>query len=125
MDNQPIINTNRQNTLEIYRNLIGNALKYNDKPERHIEIGYGYTDKGSEHPFFYVKDNGIGIEEKNFDKIFTIFKRLHPREKFGGGTGAGLTIVKKCINLLNGSIWVESQLGQGTTFFFELTEDSQ
>lgn len=124
LENQPVIQTNRQNTLEIYRNLIGNALKYNDKPERHIEIGYFYTRKGPKHPVLYVKDNGIGIEEKNFDKIFTIFKRLHPREKFGGGTGAGLTIVKKCINLLNGSIWIESQVGEGTTFFFEITENS-
>lgn len=122
LDNQPTIIGNRQNTLEIYRNLIGNALKYNDKPERRIEIGYYYTEKGPDHPVLYVKDNGIGIEEKNFEKIFIIFKRLHPREKFGGGTGAGLTIVKKCIDLLNGKIWVESKLGEGTTFFFEITE---
>lgn len=125
LENQPTITSNRQNTLEIYRNLIGNALKYNDKPERCIEIGYHYTDKGTDHPVLYVKDNGIGIEEKNFEKIFMIFKRLHPREKFGGGTGAGLTIVKKCIDLLNGRIWVESQLGEGTTFFFEITEEAK
>lgn len=121
LDNQPIIEGNRQNTLEIYRNLIGNALKYNDKPERQIEIGYLYPAEHREQPIFYVKDNGIGIEEKNFDKIFTIFKRLHPRDKFGGGTGAGLTIVKKCIDLLHGRIWIESELGEGTTFFFEIT----
>lgn len=125
LENQPIINCDRQDTIEIYKNLIGNALKYNDKPERTIEIGYLYTDKGSDNPVLYVEDNGIGIEEKNFDKIFTIFKRLHPREKFGGGTGAGLTIVKKCIDLLNGKIWVESKIGEGTTFFFEITEEDE
>lgn len=123
LENQPTIISDRQNTIEIYRNLIGNALKYNDKPERIIEIGYLYTDKGSDNPVLYVNDNGIGIEEKNYDKIFTIFKRLHPREKFGGGTGAGLTIVKKCIDLLNGKIWVESKIGEGATFFFEIPKE--
>lgn len=123
LENQPIINTDRKNTIEIYRNLIGNALKYNDKPERIIEIGYSYSDNGLDNPILYVSDNGIGIEEKNFEKIFTIFKRLHPREKFGGGTGAGLTIVKKCIDILNGKIWIESKIGKGTTFFFEITKE--
>ncbi|MGV8906279.1 MAG: PocR ligand-binding domain-containing protein [Acetobacterium sp.] len=122
-ENQPVIIGDSQNTIEIYRNLIGNALKYNDKSERIIEIGYFYSEERPEHPVLYVKDNGIGIEEKYFEKIFMIFKRLHPREKFGGGTGAGLTIVKKCIDLLNGKIWIESKIGQGTTFFFEITEE--
>jgi len=123
LENQPIINGDRQNTIEIYRNLIGNALKYNDKPQRIIEVGYLYSDNRPDNPVLYVSDNGIGIEEKNFEKIFTIFKRLHPREKFGGGTGAGLTIVKKCIDILNGKIWLESKIAKGTTFFFEITEE--
>lgn len=122
LENQPIIKSDYKNVSEIYKNLIGNALKYNDKAERILEIGYLYPDKGSEKPVLYVKDNGIGIEEKNFERIFTIFKRLHPRDRFGGGTGAGLTIVKKCVELLDGKIWVESKLGEGTTFFFDITK---
>jgi len=69
-----------------------------------------------------VKDNGIGIPEKHFDSIFRIFKRLHGREKFGGGTGAGLTIVKKIIERHNGRIWVESTPGEGTAFYFTLAK---
>jgi len=120
MENQPVINCDRLRTTEIFKNLIGNALKYNDKAERYIEIGYLYTD--SDKPIFYVKDNGIGIEEKHFTNVFMIFKRLHPRDKYGGGTGAGLTIAKKCVVLQGGEIWIESTLMEGTTFYFTVTE---
>jgi light-regulated signal transduction histidine kinase (bacteriophytochrome) len=120
LKNQPQINCNKLRLTEIYKNLIGNALKYNDKAERYIEVGYLFATSGE--PIFYVKDNGIGIEEKHFENVFTIFKRLHPREKFGGGTGAGLTIAKKCIDLQCGDIWIESRLKEGTTFYFTVTE---
>jgi light-regulated signal transduction histidine kinase (bacteriophytochrome) len=69
---------------------------------------------------FYVRDNGIGIDKKYFDSIFTIFKRLHARDKFGGGTGAGLTIVQKIIERHGGKIWLESNPAEGTTFYFTL-----
>ena len=72
---------------------------------------------------FYIKDNGIGIRDKHLDRIFTIFKRLHGRDKYGGGTGAGLTIVRKIIEQYGGNIWVESQIGKGTTFYFTLSEN--
>lgn len=123
LEGQPDITCDKLRTTEIYRNLIANALKYNDKPERCIEIGYKYEKTTSKTPILYIRDNGIGIDEKYFDKVFTIFKRLHPRDKFGGGTGAGLTIAKKCVELHHGEIWVESKLDEGTTFYFTLPEE--
>jgi len=120
MKNQPVIICDRLRTTEIFKNIIGNALKYNDKAERYIEVGYMSTESNS--PIFYVKDNGIGIEEKHFQNVFMIFKRLHPRDKYGGGTGAGLTITKKCVALQGGEIWIESKLREGTTFYFTVTE---
>ena len=67
-----------------------------------------------------VRDNGIGIRDKHLDSVFRIFKRLHAQNKYGGGTGAGLTIVKKIIERHGGTIQVQSVYGQGTTFLFTL-----
>jgi PAS domain S-box-containing protein len=118
---------------ELFRNLITNAVKYNDKPQKWVEIGYGSqpgaepggsAGEGSDRPqspvVFYVRDNGIGIREQHFGAIFSIFRRLHEQDRFGGGSGAGLAIVKKIIERHGGRIWVESTYGQGTTFFFTL-----
>jgi len=122
----PTIHCDKARVGEIYRNLISNAMKYHDKPQKWIEIGWL---KGQEpHPkpgglsprVFYVRDNGIGIPAKHHEAIFRIFKRLHARDKYGGGTGAGLTIVKKIVERHGGRIWLESILGEGTTFFFTL-----
>ena len=102
---------------EVFSNLITNAMKYNDKPDKWIEIGF----QADQNPcVFYVRDNGIGIIEKHQEKIFKIFQRLHGRDKYGGGKGAGLTIVKKIIGRHEGKIWVESTFGEGTTFYFTL-----
>ena len=106
---------------EIFRNLITNAMKYNDKDEKLIEIG---TTEDHGKSCIYVKDNGIGIRENHKEKIFQIFKRLHGKNKFGGGTGAGMTIVKKLIERHGGEIWLDSELGKGTTFYFTLSEAS-
>jgi PAS domain S-box-containing protein len=110
---------------EVFQNLIGNALKYNDKQDRKIEIGYlkNHTRYPGEDVYF-VRDNGIGIEPKNLEAIFKIFRRLHAKDAYGGGTGSGLTIARKIITQHGGYIWAESQgKGQGTTFFFTIPAD--
>jgi signal transduction histidine kinase len=116
----PAVRADRVRVGEIFYNLIVNAMKYNDKAEKWIEIGWRENPAGP--PVFYVRDNGIGIPEKHHDAVFRIFKRLHGRDKYGGGTGAGLTIVKKIIERHHGRIWLESSAGAGTTFYFTLEE---
>jgi PAS domain S-box-containing protein len=112
----PTISCNESQMKLVFRNLISNAIKFSDKPQP--EIGVCYQEDPSEHRFS-VKDNGIGIEPQYFEKIFGIFQRLHRSEDYGG-TGVGLTIVQKIIDLHKGRIWVESKLGEGTTFFFTI-----
>lgn len=110
----------------VFRNLITNALKYNDKPERWIEIGRLENDPALQPvgpqsvPVFYVRDNGIGIRPQDHDSVFQIFRRLHGQDKFGGGTGSGLTFARKIVERHGGRIWIESRPGEGTTFFFTL-----
>ena len=108
---------------EVFRNLITNAVKYNDKPQKWIDIGVINSQTGEQ--VFYVRDNGIGIGEKYYEMIFRIFKRLHGRDQYGGGTGIGLTIVKKIIERHGGRIWVESTPGEGTTFYFTIEENQR
>lgn len=121
---------------EVFSNLLSNAIKYNDKLHKWVEIGFlnsphphtqkRMTAEEREHNelstliVFYVRDNGIGIKEKHQETIFRIFKRLHGSNKYGGGTGAGLTIAKKIVERHNGKIWVESTYGAGSTFYFTL-----
>ncbi|WP_414542792.1 ATP-binding protein [Nostoc sp. CCY0012] len=114
----PTVYCDRVQVGEVFNNLIANSIKYNDKAEKIIEIGY--IDESLAPITFYVRDNGIGIKEKHFDSIFRIFKRLHGPSKYGGGTGAGLTITKKIVERHGGKIWVESTYGEGSTFYFTL-----
>jgi PAS domain S-box-containing protein len=102
---------------EVFRNLITNAVKYNDKAEKHIEIGC--TAAGARQ-IFHVRDDGIGIEPKFHQEIFRIFKRLNDEDDGVKGNGVGLTFVKKIIERHGGDIWVSSELGRGATFHFTL-----
>jgi len=98
---------------EVIRNLISNGIKYNTSKLKVIEIDFVVAHGRLE---IKVTDNGIGIKEAHKDRIFTMFKRLHGRDKYGGGTGIGLSIVKKLIERHGGDIVVNSELNKGTTF---------
>jgi light-regulated signal transduction histidine kinase (bacteriophytochrome) len=114
----PTIECDHVRTAAIFENLISNACKYNDKAEKTIEVGF---DDGNPLVFF-VRDNGIGIKPEYHTHIFDIFRRLHSRYEFGGGTGAGLTIARKHVERHGGGVWLESTPGQGTTFYFTLNK---
>jgi len=128
----PYVRCDRVQVREVFSNLISNAIKYNDKANKLVEIGFldsayssenqNYHDEENPEPaiVFYIRDNGIGIREKHLEAIFRIFKRLHASGKYGGGTGAGLTIAKKIVERHGGRIWVESTNGEGSTFYFTL-----
>jgi light-regulated signal transduction histidine kinase (bacteriophytochrome) len=100
---------------KVFANLISNGLKFNLRDEPRVEIG----SLPGEVPMIYVRDNGIGIPREYHDEIFTIFRRLHSRREFDG-SGAGLTIVRRIVEAHGGRIWLESEPGRGTTFFFTL-----
>ncbi|MBU3010628.1 GHKL domain-containing protein [Polaribacter vadi] len=110
----PTIHGNLWRFEQIFINLIENAIKYSDKEEGLIEVGV--TDKNEYYEFF-VKDNGIGINPDYFDRIFKVFTKL---ESVSSSSGIGLSIVKKIINYYKGDIWLESQEGKGTTFYFTI-----
>gem|GEM_PF-3435058 len=117
----PVVWTDRVRIEQVFQNLISNALKFMDKPEGEIKIGC--IDEGT-HWKLSVADNGPGIEEKHYNKIFQIFQTLESRDK-GESTGVGLSVVKKIIELYGGKIWVESKVGEGTTFFLTLPKKEE
>jgi two-component system, chemotaxis family, sensor kinase Cph1 len=127
----PIVQCDRTQVIELFNNLISNAIEYNNRTQKTVEIGYISSEQldpelakslGLNHSqlVFFVKDNGIGIRAKHLEIIFKIFKRLHPANKYGGGTGAGLTIARKIVERHGGKIAVESTVGVGSTFYFTL-----
>lgn len=101
---------------QVFQNLLSNAIKYMDKPEGKITIDCMREDNKW---VFRVTDNGPGIEEKYFEKIFLMFQTLNSRDEIES-TGIGLSIVKKIVELYGGKVWVESRVGCGSTFFFTL-----
>jgi signal transduction histidine kinase len=106
---------------QVMENLLSNAVKYMGKENPAPRIDVGAIEQGGQKVFF-VRDNGIGIEKKYYQKIFEIFQRLPAGKKIGEGTGVGLTIVKRIIEHHGGRIWLESEMGKGTTFFFTLKD---
>lgn len=111
-ENLPTLYGNTWRFKQVFQNLIQNAIKYNDKENGLIEVGF--TEK-EEHYEFFVKDNGVGIKPIYFDRIFKVFTKL---ESVSSSSGIGLSIVKKIVSYYNGSIWLESEEGIGSTFYF-------
>jgi PAS domain S-box-containing protein len=114
----PTINADSTQLAQLFQNLIGNALKFRSTRPLEIEIK---TEQEGDSWHFVVSDNGIGIEEKYFDRIFQIFQRLHSLEEYPG-TGIGLAICKRIVDRHGGRIWVESIPGVGSSFHFTLPE---
>ncbi len=101
---------------QVFQNLLSNAVAYIDKPEGYVQIKCQVV---GEEWQFSIQDNGCGIAPRYYSRIFQIFQTLTPEE----GTGVGLAIVKKIIEMYNGKIWVESEVGQGSVFYFTLPKD--
>jgi len=104
---------------ELFSNLITNGIKYNDKALPTLRVGWQTDQRNSGMATFFVEDNGIGIESRYQQRIFGIFEKLNPREDYEG-TGAGLAICKRIVEEHGGSIWVKSEVGKGSTFFFTI-----
>jgi light-regulated signal transduction histidine kinase (bacteriophytochrome) len=116
-DPLPTVLADEMQLIQLFQNLIGNGIKYQSPgvPRVHISA----TRNGGPKWMFSVKDNGMGIDSKYFEKIFGMFQRLHKREEFAG-TGIGLAICKKIVERHDGTLSVASQPGQGSTFSFAL-----
>ncbi len=117
INEMPDIEVHKMPFLQVFQNLIGNAIKYTRKGVI-PEISISCSSSKSSHTII-IKDNGIGIDKTQFDKIFIIFKRLHTKDEFKG-TGMGLAIVKKIIENYGGKIWLESEPNKGSTFYFTI-----
>lgn len=112
----PMIRAERARIQQVFQNLLSNAIRYIDKPHGMITIRC--QDDGDRWKFS-VADNGPGIEKRHFERIFQLFQTLNPRDRVES-TGVGLAIVKKIVEMHGGSVWVESTVGEGSTFFFTL-----
>jgi signal transduction histidine kinase len=117
----PLIYGEIERLVQVIENLLSNAVKYIGKENPAPRIDVGAIEEDGQKVFF-VRDNGIGIEKNYYQKIFEIFQRLPSGKKIGEGTGVGLTIVKRIIEHHGGKVWLDSELGKGTTFFFTLKD---
>ena len=113
----PVVTSVQSLLIQLFQNLIGNAIKFRRPSGRPIILIS--AEEMTDHWVFSIEDNGIGIDKKDIDRIFTIFQRLHKRTEYEG-TGIGLAICHKIVTQLGGRIWVESELGKGSTFRFTL-----
>jgi light-regulated signal transduction histidine kinase (bacteriophytochrome) len=117
VDELPVITAYKTPLMQVFQNLISNAVKY-CKKEVQPQINITASEFKN-HWQFAISDNGLGIDSKYFVKIFVIFQRLHAKDSFTG-TGIGLAVTKKIIENMGGKIWVESEEGKGSTFYFTI-----
>jgi signal transduction histidine kinase len=110
----PFLKGEKTKFQQLFLNLISNAIKFGNKENNIIEIDVIEKEKFYQ---FSINDNGIGIDKKFHDRIFKVFHFLNKSDK---STGIGLSIVKKIVNLYHGDIWIESELGKGTIFYFTI-----
>jgi light-regulated signal transduction histidine kinase (bacteriophytochrome) len=115
-DDLPTVVADSVQLSQVFQNLVGNAIKYRDERTPQVHISAQRQDA---EWVFSVRDNGIGIEEQYFERVFTMFQRLHTRTEYSG-TGFGLAITRKIVERHRGRIWSESVPEQGSTFFFTL-----
>jgi chemotaxis family two-component system sensor kinase Cph1 len=115
-DSLPTVMADSTQLMQLFQNLIGNAIKFRSHQTPEIHVG---VQRQEDAWLFSVKDNGIGIDPRFAERIFVIFQRLHTRDEYPG-TGMGLAICKKIVECHRGRIWVESELGQGATFYFTM-----
>jgi light-regulated signal transduction histidine kinase (bacteriophytochrome) len=117
-DSMPLVRGDTTQIDQLFQNLIGNAIKFrgDDRPDVLVAVEH---DPVRNESIVSIKDNGIGMDMQYADKIFTIFQRLHTAEEYSG-TGVGLAICKRIVERHGGRIWVESELGKGSTFYFTL-----
>lgn len=115
-DQLPTVNTNFQQMVHVFQNLVSNGIKYHGTETPHVHVS---ASKQADDWLFSVVDNGIGIDQKDSDKLFNMFSRLHTKEEYPG-TGMGLAIAKKIVERHGGRIWFESEPGKGTTFYFTI-----
>jgi PAS domain S-box-containing protein len=115
----PIVIADTGQLVQLFQNLVGNALKYRSERRPEVQIR---SERRDNDWLFCVRDNGIGIESRYFDRIFGLFQRLHSRRDYAG-TGIGLTICKKVVQRHRGEIWLESTPGVGSAFFFTIPHE--
>lgn len=118
-DALPALTTEETRLAQVFHHLVDNAIKFRRQGVPEIHVAAARNARGEW--VFSVRDNGIGIDPRYFDKIFVMFQRLHTRNAYSG-TGTGLALAKKIVEGLGGSIWVESRPGKGATFYFSLPE---
>jgi light-regulated signal transduction histidine kinase (bacteriophytochrome) len=114
----PKVLADRQQMIQLYQNLIGNAIKFRGKAPPLVELG---AEPGDGEWRLFVRDHGIGIPPGHRDNVFVIFRRLHSREEYPG-SGIGLAICKRIVERHGGQVWVDSTPGGGSTFWFTLPD---
>jgi PAS domain S-box-containing protein len=120
-DELPVVMGDRSQLVQLIQNLVGNGLTYHGDKPPHIHLS---AERSGQEWIFSVRDNGIGIDPKYREQIFEIFKRLHDQKEYPG-TGIGLAVCRRVVNRHGGRIWVESELGHGSTFHFTIPEGTE